>query len=198
MVKATQSNTDTKEISIPENSVFTATLAGGCFWCLEAMFRRLKGVSDVRSGFSGGDSDNPTYESVCQGNTNHAEVVHFNYDPDVIDFVTIAKVFFTVHNPTTLNRQGNDVGTQYRSAIFYHDEHQHFVAKALRQYLEDNDIWQNIVTEITPFTAFYPADSKHENFWQNNPDNSYCQLVIAPKVAKFSELFAEYLQDDTP
>lgn len=172
----------------------TATLAGGCFWCLEAIFQTLKGISDIKPGFAGGDTDSPTYKSVCQGDTNHAEVIQFCYDPDVIDYVEIMKIFMTVHNPTTLNQQGNDMGTQYRSAVFYHDEHQKFVAEEIIKYLEDNKIWQNIVTEIVPFEIFYPAEQEHFDYFTNNPENRYCQAVINPKVAKFRELFQEKLK----
>ncbi|MGY0400080.1 MAG: peptide-methionine (S)-S-oxide reductase MsrA [Ostreibacterium sp.] len=176
-----------------QNTVFTATLAGGCFWCLEALFSRLKGISNLRSGFSGGQTNNPTYTAVCHGHTEHAEVIHFDYNPNVIDYVEILKIFFTSHNPTTLNCQGKDVGTQYRSAIFYHDDFQEMVAKEIIQFLETNKIWKNIVTEITPFTAFYPAGEEHNNYFDNHSENQYCQLVIAPKVDKFQTLFADKL-----
>lgn len=172
----------------------TATLAGGCFWCLEAIFESLQGISNIKPGFAGGDTDNPTYKAVCQGDTNHAEVIQFNYDPDIIDYVEIMKIFMTVHNPTTLNQQGNDIGTQYRSAIFYHDEHQQMVAKEIINYLETNKIWQNIVTEVVPFTKFYAAEPEHFSYFKNNPDNRYCQAVINPKVVKFKELFQEKLK----
>lgn len=177
-----------------KNTVFTATLAGGCFWCLEAMFSGLKGVSNVRSGFSGGNNENPDYKSVCTGETGHAEVIHFDYDPEIIDYVELLKCFFSVHNPTTLNRQGNDVGTQYRSAVFYHDDFQRMAAEEMIKYLETQGIWQNIVTEITAFTAFYDAGDEHHRYFDNNPENTYCQFTVAPKVDKFRELFAQRLQ----
>lgn len=179
--------------SIPENTVFTATLAGGCFWCLEAIFRDLKGISNVQSGFAGGQTSNPSYKEVCNGDTGHAEVIQFNYDPDAINYVEILKIFFTIHNPTTLNAQGNDVGTQYRSAVFYHDKHQKIVAEEIINYLENNNIWDGIVTEINAFEAFYPAGDEHHDYFSNNPENRYCQLVIAPKLTKFRELFQEKL-----
>lgn len=178
---------------VPPNSIFTATLAGGCFWCLEAIFRDLKGVSNIQSGFSGGQSDNPTYEEVCKGDTGHAEVIQFDYNPEIINYVDILKIFFTIHNPTTLNAQGNDVGTQYRSGVFYHDDYQRYVAESIIRYLEDNDIWSDVVTEITPFEKFYSAGDEHENYFNNNPENQYCQVVVSPKVKKFRELFADKL-----
>lgn len=179
-----------------KNTVFTATLGGGCFWCLEAMFATLKGISNVRSGFSGGHTENPDYQSVCQGDTGHAEVIQLDYNPEVLDYVELLKCFFSVHNPTTLNQQGNDIGTQYRSAIFYHDDYQKMVAEEIINYLETNHIWQGIVTEITPFTEFYAASAEHHQYFANNPENAYCQLVIAPKIAKFRELYAELLYTD--
>ncbi len=178
-----------------KNTVFTATFAGGCFWCLEAMFSGLKGVSNLRSGFSGGHSQNPDYHSVCNGDTGHAEVIHFAYDPAVIDYVELLKCFFSVHNPTSLNRQGNDVGTQYRSAVFYHDEFQKMAAEEIIKYLENQQIWQGIVTEILPFTAFYDAGDEHHQYFAKHPENPYCQLVIAPKMDKFRNLFAEQLKN---
>ncbi|MBS9777750.1 MAG: peptide-methionine (S)-S-oxide reductase MsrA [Gammaproteobacteria bacterium] len=177
-----------------QNTVFTATLAGGCYWCLEALFQRLDGVDNIVSGFSGGTTKNPTYESVSNGDTGHAEVIHFDYNPEIIDYVTLMKIFFTSHNPTTLNRQGNDIGTQYRSAVFYHDDYQKMVAEEIIKYLSENGIWDNIVTEITVFEDFHPAKAEHNDYFVNNPENQYCQLVIAPKLEKFTELFAEKLR----
>lgn len=177
-----------------ENTIFTATLGGGCYWCLEAMFSRLKGVGTVKNGFSGGVIDKPTYEAVCTGNTGHAEVIHFDYEPDTISYVEILKIFFTAHNPTTLNRQGNDIGTQYRSAVFFHDNFQRLVAEEMIKYLEKHNIWNDIVTDVMPFEAFYPAPDKHDDYFNRNPNESYCQLVIAPKLNKFNELFAEKLK----
>lgn len=171
-----------------------ATLGGGCFWCLEAIFKQIKGIGQIRSGFSGGHTDHPTYEAVCQGDTGHVEVIQLTFDPEIINYVEILKIFFTIHNPTTLNRQGNDVGTQYRSAVFYHDNFQQMVAEEIIKYLEKNHIWQNIVTEIRPFDIFYPADANHDNYFENNPEHPYCQAVIAPKVSKFRELFVANLK----
>lgn len=177
-----------------QNTIFTATLAGGCFWCLEALFAQLRGVRNIRPGFAGGTVQQPDYESVCNGDTGHAEVIQFDYNPDEINFVEIAKIFFTVHNPTTLNRQGNDIGTQYRSAIFYHDAFQQMVAEEIIRYLESNEIWHNIVTEVVAFENFYPADISHHNYFANNPNHTYCQTVINPKVEKFKELFKDQLK----
>lgn len=178
-----------------ENTIFTATLGGGCYWCLEAMFNRLKGISNVRNGFSGGVIDDPSYEAVCAGNTGHAEVIQFDYDPDVINYIEILKIYFTAHNPTTLNRQGNDVGTQYRSVVFFHDNFQRLAAEEIIKFLEKNHIWKDIVTEIEPFEMFYAAPDYHEDYFVRNPNEGYCQMVIAPKVSKFNELFAEKLND---
>lgn len=178
-----------------ENTIFTATLGGGCYWCLEAMFNRLKGISNVRNGFSGGVIDDPSYEAVCAGNTGHAEVIQFDYDPDIINYIEILKIYFTAHNPTTLNRQGNDVGTQYRSVVFFHDNFQRLAAEEIIKFLEKNHIWKDIVTEIEPFEMFYAAPDYHEDYFARNPNEGYCQMVIAPKVSKFNELFAEKLND---
>ncbi len=163
-----------------------ATLAGGCFWCLEAVYDQLKGVTDVVSGYAGGAVENPTYEAVCTGNTGHAEVVQVTFDPDVISYSDLLDVFFTIHDPTTLNRQGADVGTQYRSAIFTHSEAQAETARATIQRLTAEQLWDNpIVTEITPLDRFYPAEDYHQEYFANNPYQGYCMAVIAPKVAKF-------------
>lgn len=163
-----------------------ATLAGGCFWCLEAVFDSLKGVTDVLSGYSGGRDANPSYRQVCTGITGHAEVVQVTFDPDQISFRDILEVFFSIHDPTTLNRQGADVGTQYRSAIFYHNPEQKADAEQVIHDLEVAKLWQNpIVTEVTPFSAFYPAEDYHQEYFAHNAGQPYCQIVIAPKVAKF-------------
>lgn len=189
-----KNSTDQQPAEKLVNTVFTATLAGGCFWCLEAMFSRLNGISNVRSGFSGGHSENPDYQSVCSGETGHAEVIHFDYDPDILDYVEILKIFFSIHNPTTLNQQGNDVGTQYRSAVFYHDDFQKMATEEIIKFLEAQAIWTSVVTEITPFSTFYPANAEHDDYFANNPQNPYCQNVVAPKIEKFTELFAEKLK----
>lgn len=164
----------------------TATLAGGCFWCLEAVYDELKGVTDVVSGYAGGHVTNPTYKAVCDGTTGHAEVVQLQFDPSVISFSDILDVFFTIHDPTTLNRQGNDVGTQYRSAIYYHSPEQKAIAEQKIAELNREQLWANpIVTELTPIDKFYPAEDYHQEYFARNPLQGYCMVVIAPKVAKF-------------
>ncbi|MBV8665228.1 MAG: peptide-methionine (S)-S-oxide reductase MsrA [Burkholderiaceae bacterium] len=171
-----------------------ATLGGGCFWCLEAVYQQLKGVQAVESGYAGGHVRNPSYGQVCDGNTGHAEVVRVNYDPAVIDFRGVLEVFFTVHDPTTLNRQGNDVGTQYRSVIFYHSHEQHEVAKQV--IAEMANVWDApIVTELSPAGEYYKAEDYHQNYFRQNPLQGYCAFVVAPKVAKFRETFADRLID---
>lgn len=163
-----------------------ATLGGGCFWCLEAVFDDLKGVEDVVSGYAGGSVANPTYRQVCGGNTGHAEVVRVTFDPSVVSFKQILEVFFTIHDPTTLNRQGNDVGTQYRSVIFYHSPEQQAIAQRTITEVEQLKIWDGpIVTQLAPVPAFYPAEDYHQEYFRNNGEQPYCQIVIAPKVAKF-------------
>lgn len=172
-----------------------ATLAGGCFWCLEAVFDELAGVEDVVSGYSGGHVPHPTYEAVCTGRTGHAEVVQITFNPDVISYRDLLRVFFSIHDPTTLNRQGADVGTQYRSAIFYHSPEQKAVAEAVIAELEAAGIWDKpIVTEVTPFQAFYPAEDYHQEYFRRNPHQGYCRVVIAPKVAKFRQQFMDRLK----
>jgi peptide-methionine (S)-S-oxide reductase len=163
-----------------------ATLAGGCFWCLEAVYDQLEGVVDVVSGYSGGARPNPTYEQVCSGATGHAEVVQVTFDPSVISFREILEVFFSIHNPTTLNRQGGDVGTQYRSAIFYHSPEQKRIAEDVIREISSAGIWETpIVTEVSGIQAFYPAEDYHQEYFARNPNTGYCQAVVAPKVAKF-------------
>ncbi len=177
------------------NSQEVATLAGGCFWCLEAVYVLLKGVRSVVSGYSGGHTPNPTYEQVCSGSTGHAEVVQITFDPQVITFRDLLDVFFTIHDPTTLNRQGADVGTQYRSAIFYHTPEQQATAKAVISELEAARIWPDpIVTEVTPFERFYPAEAYHQDYFARNPYQPYCRVVVAPKVAKARQRFLDKLK----
>jgi peptide-methionine (S)-S-oxide reductase len=177
------------------DSVETATLAGGCFWCLEAVYDELKGVLDVVSGYSGGTVENPSYKQVVTGSTGHAEVVQVTYDPQQISFKDILAVFFTIHDPTTLNRQGADVGTQYRSAIFYHSTEQKEIAEDVIRELETEQVWENpIVTEITPFERFYLAEDYHQEYYAKNPGQGYCRVVIAPKVAKFRSKYFEKLK----
>lgn len=172
----------------------TATLAGGCFWCLEPIFKALRGVEQVTPGYSGGHVPNPTYEQVCTGTTGHAEAVQIVFDPAVISFRELLEVFFTIHDPTTLNRQGNDVGPQYRSAIFYHSPEQRATAEQVIAALHEQRVWERpIVTEVTPFTAFYPAEEYHHDYFARHPDQPYCRVVIAPKVAKFRKQYLEKL-----
>jgi peptide-methionine (S)-S-oxide reductase len=172
-----------------------ATLAGGCFWCLEAVFQDLKGVEKVESGYAGGTLPNPSYEQVCTGTTGHAEVVQITFDPQVISFRELLEVFFTIHDPTTLNRQGPDVGTQYRSAIFYHNEAQKAIAEEVIRELNAAGIWDApIVTEVVPLRAFYRAEAYHQEYFKRNPAQPYCRVVIAPKVAKFRQRYLEKLK----
>ncbi len=172
-----------------------ATLAGGCFWCLEAVFDDLKGVELVESGYSGGTVANPTYRQVCAGTTGHAEVVQLTFDPRIISFREILEIFFTIHDPTTLNRQGPDVGTQYRSAIFYHTPEQRAVAEQVIQEITAAKIWPaSLVTEITPFSAFYKAEDYHQDYFALNGEQPYCRAIVAPKVAKFRKRFHDRLK----
>lgn len=172
-----------------------ATLAGGCFWCLEAVFDDLKGVESVESGYSGGHVPDPSYEDVCTGETGHAEVVQITFDPQVIPFPDLLRVFFSIHDPTTPNRQGADMGTQYRSAIFYHDEEQKKTAETLIRELTEAKLWDNpIVTEVTPFTNFFLAENYHQEYFANNPWQPYCRAVVAPKLAKFRKQFVDRLK----
>ncbi len=176
----------------------TATLAGGCFWCLDGAYRDLRGVVAVESGYAGGHVANPTYEQVCTGRTGHAEVVRITYDPAAISFRDLLEVFFSIHDPTTLNRQGADVGTQYRSAIFVHDETQRETAATLVAELESDRVFPDpIVTEITPLAEYYPAEDYHQDYYRNHPGEGYCQVVVAPKLAKFRARYAARLKDST-
>jgi len=170
-----------------------ATLGGGCFWCLEAVYNDLKGVESAISGYAGGAVENPSYKAVCTGSTGHAEVVQVTYDPEVVSFDDLLDVFFTIHDPTTLNRQGADVGTQYRSAIYFHDGAQEAAATA--KIAEHQAHWDDpIVTEVTTLDTFYPAEDYHQGYFKNNPDQMYCQIVVAPKVAKFRKAFLAKLK----
>jgi peptide-methionine (S)-S-oxide reductase len=172
-----------------------ATLAGGCFWCLEAVYDELNGVVDVVSGYSGGKTPSPSYEAVCTGQTGHAETVQLIFDPKVVSYQELLEVFFTIHDPTTLNRQGADVGTQYRSAIFYHSPAQKATAERVIAELEHEKIWAKpIVTELTPFKTFYPAEAYHQEYFKRNPYQGYCIAIIAPKVAKFRSKYLEKLK----
>jgi peptide-methionine (S)-S-oxide reductase len=180
------STQETKEI---------ATLAGGCFWCLEAVYDQLDGVLSVESGYAGGHVPNPTYRQVCTGTTGHAEVVQITFDPSVVSFRDLLHVFFTIHDPTTLNRQGADVGTQYRSAIFYHTPEQKAAAEEVIVQLNEQNLWgRPIVTEIAPIDTFYVAEDYHQEYYENNATQPYCQVVVAPKVTKFRKQFVEHLK----
>jgi peptide-methionine (S)-S-oxide reductase len=175
-----------------------ATLGGGCFWCLEAVFDELQGVERVVSGYAGGHVPNPTYQQVCTGTTGHAEVVQITFDPRVISFRELLQVFFAVHDPTTPNRQGADVGPQYRSIILYHDQEQKEIAEQVIAELEAARVWPNpIVTEVVPLQAFYPAEEYHQQYFKRNPQQPYCQVVIVPKVAKLRKAFGEKLKKQT-
>ena len=172
-----------------------ATLAGGCFWCLEAAFTQLKGVERVQSGYAGGRVANPSYEQVCTGTTGHAEVVQITFDPQVVSFDDLLHVFFTIHDPTTPNRQGVDVGTQYRSAIFYHTPDQKAAAEQVIAELQREHVWDDpIVTELKPLEAFYPAEEYHRDYFRRNPTQGYCSAVIAPKVAKVRKVYLDKLK----
>jgi peptide-methionine (S)-S-oxide reductase len=179
----------------PQSSQEVATLGGGCFWCLEAVFEQLRGVDRVESGFAGGTVPNPTYKQVCTGTTGHAEVVQIAFDPAVISYRDILDVFFAIHDPTTRNRQGVDVGTQYRSVIFYRSPEQKQAAEQAIAELNTAGIWEGpIVTEVAPFQAFYRAEDYHQGYFRNNPGQGYCQAVVSPKVAKFRKQFAGKLK----
>ena len=173
-----------------------ATPGGGCFWCLEALFQQLKGVTEVVSGYAGGYVDNPSYLQVCQGTTGHAEVVQITFDAEVISYRDILNVFFTIHDPTTLNRQGNDVGPQYRSVVFYHSPEQKKTAEEVIAAM--GSVWSvPLVTELVPYKGFYPAEEYHKDFYRQNPERGYCVYVIEPKLAKFREMFAGRLKDSS-
>ncbi|HET6597912.1 MAG TPA: peptide-methionine (S)-S-oxide reductase MsrA [Anaerolineales bacterium] len=177
------------------NNLQTATLAGGCFWCLEAVYDEIRGVHSVESGYAGGHVDNPTYRAVCNGDTGHAEVVQVQFDPDVVSYRDLLNVFFAIHDPTTLNRQGADVGTQYRSAIFYHDEEQKRIAEELIKDLNTQKIWDRpLVTQVEKLDKFYIAEDYHQEYFANNPYQPYCMAVVAPKVSKFRKHFLELLK----
>jgi peptide-methionine (S)-S-oxide reductase len=172
----------------------TATLGGGCFWCVDTIFRELQGVEKVESGYAGGRTANPTYRDVCSGMTGHAEVVQVTFDPSVLSFRDLLRVFFTVHDPTTADRQGADIGTQYRSIILYHSDEQRETAKQVIDELNREKVWDDpIVTQLVPFTTFYSAEKYHQDYYSQNPNQPYCQIVIAPKVAKFRKAYLERL-----
>ena len=174
-----------------------ATLGGGCFWCTQAVFSELKGVEKVESGYSGGTFPNPTYQQVCTGETGHAEVIQITFDPKVISFKDLLEVFFTVHDPTTLNRQGADIGTQYRSIILYHNDKQKLIAEKVIKEIESTRVWDRpIVTQLKPLEGFYRAEDYHQEYFKQNPGQGYCQAVIAPKVAKLRKQYHEGLKQN--
>lgn len=184
-----------KEIIMNNDNLELATFGGGCFWCTEAIFEQLEGVYKVESGYSGGQTNNPTYKEVCSGNTGHAEVIHIAFDPKKVSFNELLDVFFNTHNPTTLNRQGNDVGTQYRSAVFYHNNAQRDAANNMINALDKSGVFDDkIVTEVTQFEIFYPAENYHQNYYENNSNQGYCQVVINPKLEKFQKMYKEKLK----
>ncbi len=176
-----------------ENNIEIATLGNGCFWCTEAVFQNVKGVIKVESGYSGGDVENPTYKDICTGTTNHAECLMITFDNSIVSYEELLKIFWETHDPTTPNRQGNDVGTQYRSIIFYHNENQLSIAKAYKITLNNSGTFKNpIVTLLEPATTFYKAEDYHQNYYNENGSAPYCQFVVRPKVEKFNKLFADY------
>lgn len=189
-----QSVTDSHSAT-PQTELEVATLAGGCFWCLDAVYRRLRGVHQVVSGFTGGHVRAPSYEMVTYGGTGHAEAVQIHYDPRVIAYRELLEIFFVIHDPTSLNRQGADVGPEYRSAIFFHNPAQEHAARQMIAELTEARLWPNrIVTEVTPAGGFYPAEEYHQRYYERNPDQAYCAFVIAPKVAKLRQYYLEKLK----
>jgi peptide-methionine (S)-S-oxide reductase len=178
-----------------KKSVEVASLGGGCFWCIEAAFQEIRGVINVESGYTGGTTALPTYEQVCTGTTGHAEVVQVTFDPNIISFENILEIFFTAHDPTTLNRQGADVGTQYRSVIFYHNERQKKIAEQTIQKIDAEKIWDDpIVTKVEPLKKFYKAEDYHREYFDRHPESAYCRIVISPKIAKLRKKYREKLK----
>jgi len=172
-----------------------ATFAGGCFWCTEAVFERVDGVTEVTSGYIGGEVENPTYEQICSGTTGHAEAIQFRYDPAKVTYTELLEIFFGTHDPTTLNRQGPDSGTQYRSAVFTHDDEQMQTARSVKKTLDESGVFLSpIVTEITPAPRFWPAETYHQDYYENNPNAGYCMMVVRPKVEKLEKVFREKLK----
>ncbi len=176
-----------------DNNIQIATFGGGCFWCIDAAFRRVKGVLNVSSGYAGGEIENPSYQQICTGLTGHAEVVQLDFDSSIVSYNTLLEMFFTLHDATQLNRQGNDVGTQYRSVIYYHDEKQKAESQAMIDALQ-KQIREPIVTELSPLTNFYPAEQYHQDYYNENPNQGYCSILIAPKLAKFEQHYADKLK----
>lgn len=176
-------------------NIQSATLAGGCFWCLESAFNKVRGVEKAYSGYAGGHTENPTYEEVCTGNTGHAEVIRVNFDADDISYREILEIFFALHDPTQLNRQGNDIGTQYRSVVYYHDDAQKAQAEAIIAEMTEAQTWpEPIVTTVEPIDNYSQAEDYHQDYFNNNPQNQYCAMVVSPKLAKFKKTFAERLK----
>lgn len=195
LVGMLQAKAQSQTKKVETTNVQTATFGAGCFWCTEAVFLNVKGVTKVVSGYTGGKVKNPTYREICTGMTGHAEVTQITFDPAVVSFEELLEVFWNTHDPTTLNRQGADEGTQYRSAVFYADENQKALAEAYKKQLEASHVYKNpIVTEITTLTTFYPAEDYHQNYYELNPNQGYCQYVIRPKVDKFKKQFADKLK----
>ena len=188
------SDTNTNDRAQRKARLQTATLGGGCFWCLDAVYQDVEGVERSVSGYAAGDAPNPTYQQVCSGTTGHAEVVQVEFDPEEITYREILEIFFSIHDPTTLNRQGADVGTQYRSIILTHDDQQRETAERMIEELEAEGVWEGIVTQIEPLETFYRAEEYHQNYFKRNPAQGYCQAVIRPKVAKFRQKFADRLR----
>lgn len=179
------------------NKLDSAILGGGCFWCIEAILNDLKGVEKVESGYSGGSVKNPTYEMVCSGKTGHAEVVKITFDPEIISYGKILEIFFHIHDPTTLNRQGNDIGTQYRSVIFYNSDVQKKTAEEVIKNITASGLWGDpVVTEVTALEEYYPAENYHQDYYNNNKEKSYCSIVIAPKIAKFYKEYKDLIKDN--
>ena len=176
-----------------DNNIQIATFGGGCFWCIDAAFRRVKGVLNVSSGYAGGEIENPSYQQICTGLTGHAEVVQLDFDSSIVSYNTLLEMFFTLHDATQLNRQGNDVGTQYRSVIYYHDEKQKAESQAMIDALQ-KQIREPIVTELSTLTNFYPAEQYHQDYYNENPNQGYCSILIAPKLAKFEQYYADKLK----
>lgn len=178
-----------------EQSLTIATLAGGCFWCIESAFNSVKGIITATSGYMGGHTEQPTYKAVCNGNTGHAEVVQLQFDSQVISYREILEIFFSLHNPTQLNRQGNDVGTQYRSEIFIHDTQQHEIAETIIKEINEEQLFDDpIVTQVSPAVIFHSGEDYHQEYFKNNPENQYCQAVVSPKLAKFRKTFVTKLK----
>jgi peptide-methionine (S)-S-oxide reductase len=178
-------------------NIQSATLAGGCFWCIESAFNKVDGVESALSGYAGGEVNNPSYEAVCRGDTGHAEVVRVNFDADKMTYRDVLEIFFALHDPTQLDRQGNDVGTQYRSAVFFHDDGQKLEAEKIINEMVADQVWPDpIVTEVTPLNNYFEAEAYHQDYFNNNPQNQYCAMVVAPKLAKFKKNFASRLKAD--